>query len=576
MKINLPVTGRENVIAPGRSLVSRTDIKGVITFTNDAFIEVSGYSRAELVGSSHNIVRHPDVPPAVFEDMWDTLHQGLPWRGVVKNRCKNGDHYWVDARVVPVRKNGATIGYMSVRGVPSREAIARAETAYAAIAKAGKVTTANRTGGWKRFISIKNGVLAGIVFVTLMMIAGGVLGISGLHLSSNAMRTLYHEEMEPVQTIGRINFLMAENRAQIALALRHRPAARTAWKPDPGVAEHMATLMRNRSEIETLWKDYNSRQRTGLERELSDRYWRARTRYVEDGLIPAKAALVRGDYDTAEKLLQDNVDPAYEEAKKTVEALLAFVSQKAKGNALSVAELNEKISIVAMGGIAFGSIAFMLAGLFFFRSTVIPLQAAVADLERIAEGNLSGDSDASGYGEPGRVTAALVVMQMHLKVMMDEIRLSAGAIHDQCSSLNRTMMNLSEHSEEQHDRVYQTLDNISESSTGLDRLAADAEELMLVTGLQSTDGVLHETAENAPPNATGGDLPNEAHLMQLIQELAGAARIEAFTLQDTIAQMRQVASLIVDSRGEVQGAWAASQQLERAALELDRLVKYFE
>ena len=115
MKINLPVTGIEHPVPVGRSLVSRTDIKGIITYANDTFVEFSGFPRDELVGRNHNIVRHPDIPPAIFEDMWATLKQGLPWHGVVKNRCKNGDHYWVDARVVPVRKNGATIGYMSVR-----------------------------------------------------------------------------------------------------------------------------------------------------------------------------------------------------------------------------------------------------------------------------------------------------------------------------------------------------------------------------------------------------------------------------------------------------------------------------
>ena len=130
MKKNLPVTGQERTVPDGVRLVSRTDTKGVITFANDAFVEASGYTRDELLGSAHNIVRHPDVPPAVFEDMWNTLKKGLPWRGLVKNRCKNGDHYWVDAHVVPVRKNGATIGYMSVRTKPSRDAVAQAQAAY--------------------------------------------------------------------------------------------------------------------------------------------------------------------------------------------------------------------------------------------------------------------------------------------------------------------------------------------------------------------------------------------------------------------------------------------------------------
>lgn len=548
MKTNLPVTGSEHIIAPGRTLVSRTDTKGMITFANDAFVEACGFSREELIGVNHNIIRHPDIPPAVFEDMWRTLQNGLPWHGVVKNRCKNGDHYWVDANVVPVRKNGETIGYMSVRTVPSREAIANAGAAYIAIAQAGKIPTP-KINRWKNLISIKNGFLAGIAFFMLMMISGGIVGISGLYLSNTAIRSLYHDKMEPVQSIGRINFLMAESRAQIALALRHRPTASTNGKPAPGFDGHMAILAKNHAEIQTLWTSYSSRQRTDIEHELSEQYQKSGTRYIEEGLIPAKDALERGDYDAADKLLQYTIDPTYEEAKKTVEALLAFVSQKAKADTQSTANLNETISIIAMTGITIGSIISILGGLLFFRTMVIPLQAAVTDLERISEGNLSSNSTITGYGELGRVTAAVFTMQMHLKVMMDEIRISENAIHKQCRQLNNTMMNIAEHSDEQHDRVHQILGQINESAATLDSLEA------LILTVESTE---------------------DNQLMPIVQELAGAARIQAFTLQDTIAQMVQMATLIADSRGEVQGAWAASQKLELAALELDKLVKYFE
>ncbi|MBC7860178.1 MAG: PAS domain-containing protein [Burkholderiaceae bacterium] len=218
MRKNFPVTGREVPVPDHVRLVSRTDTKGVVTFANDHFLEVCGFSREELVGASHNIVRHPDMPPAAFEDMWQTLQKGAQWRGVVKNRCKNGDHYWVDAHVVPVRKDGATIGYMSVRTKPSRAAVERAEALYAELAQGASLP--RQAGGWRRLASIKSGVVLGILFMTLMMILGGVLGIGGLNLSSRAMRSLYFDEMAPVQAIGRINFLMADNRAQVALALR--------------------------------------------------------------------------------------------------------------------------------------------------------------------------------------------------------------------------------------------------------------------------------------------------------------------------------------------------------------------
>ena len=120
-----PVTGNEYALpADCHSLVSVTDLKGRITYCNQAFVTVSGFTMAELLGQPHNLVRHPDMPPAAFADMWKTLQEGMPWQGVVKNRCKNGDHYWVLAHVTPSYDNSGTInGYHSNRRVPDKRVI---------------------------------------------------------------------------------------------------------------------------------------------------------------------------------------------------------------------------------------------------------------------------------------------------------------------------------------------------------------------------------------------------------------------------------------------------------------------
>src|SRR5699024_7823086 len=118
-------------------LISRTDLEGNITYANPAFIEVSGFSAEELLGAPQNIVRHPDMPEAVFANFWETLRAGQNWRGLVKNRRKNGDHYWVAASVVPIMVDGEVAGYASVRLKPERDEIERAEAAYARM-QAGK------------------------------------------------------------------------------------------------------------------------------------------------------------------------------------------------------------------------------------------------------------------------------------------------------------------------------------------------------------------------------------------------------------------------------------------------------
>ncbi len=130
MKINLPVTNREVKLNHNQELISSTDLKGRITHCNQAFVEISGFDEQELIGSSHNIVRHPDMPPAAFQELWDTLKAGKSWMGIVKNRTKNGDYYWVDAYVTPVFENDAIVGYESVRFAPRAEDVQRASKLY--------------------------------------------------------------------------------------------------------------------------------------------------------------------------------------------------------------------------------------------------------------------------------------------------------------------------------------------------------------------------------------------------------------------------------------------------------------
>ena len=130
MRINMPVTQVERHLKDGEYIVSKTDLKGRITYVNRPFVEISGFSEEELLGKAHNIVRHPDMPAAAYADLWKTLQAGKPWRGLVKNRCKNGDFYWVEANANPVWEGDRVIGYMSLRTKPSRAQVEAAEQFY--------------------------------------------------------------------------------------------------------------------------------------------------------------------------------------------------------------------------------------------------------------------------------------------------------------------------------------------------------------------------------------------------------------------------------------------------------------
>ena len=329
MKINLPVTQTEKPYPKGKYLVSKTDLKGIITHANDAFVELSGFTREELIGKNHNLVRHPDMPPQAFEDLWRTAQAGRPWRGVVKNRSKSGDHYWVDAFVVPVRKNDQTVGYMSVRSEPSRTQVRDAEALYKRLndSKAALDTK----GSWWQRISVRARMAV---------------------------------------VLGALYLLMA-----ISL-FASKPLFGLSWE-----------------------------------------------------------------------------------------------------------------TVAQTGGFAFVWILFTFGGFSLLANSVMSkVNDAVRHFDRVAQGNLTGEIDISGRNEEGRLLNGLAAMQVHLKVMLDEIREAALTIEAKCSGLNSEMMQVVQQSEEQHGRVQsvaavteefsQSVVEVAQSAEGAARSATESQSLV--------------------------------------------------------------------------------------------------
>jgi len=180
------VTNNEVEVPEGVTIVSQTDLFGTITDVNEALVRISGFSREELMGQPHNIMRHPDVPKAVFKDLWATIQSGKPWVQLVKNRCKNGDHYWVEANVSPVMDKGQVIGFMSVRRRITDEQKRAAENAYKAIDSGKKRISEGYVQGTlpafclaKRF----NPLMILIIMIMVMSVFGilDALGVVKVH-----------------------------------------------------------------------------------------------------------------------------------------------------------------------------------------------------------------------------------------------------------------------------------------------------------------------------------------------------------------------------------------------------------
>ncbi|MBS8240181.1 PAS domain S-box protein [Marinobacter lipolyticus] len=267
MRKNLPVTQREVRMREGGRLITTTDLKGVITYCNDDFVEISGFSREELLGEAHNIIRHPDMPQAVYGDMWAYLKAGKPWMGVVKNRTKAGDHYWVSAYVTPILEGGRMVGYESVRVAPTREQVSRAERLYRQLS-AGKPALS-----WQsRLLSMSKSGWPFALSLALSLVALGT-GASALAMGLVVVGHLVAAGLVLKSVTGRL---------QRVLALRpdafHDPVVARTYSDESGLF----------SEVSMLLMSEEARIRTALARiddqaELLYAQARASHGYISDG-----------------------------------------------------------------------------------------------------------------------------------------------------------------------------------------------------------------------------------------------------------------------------------------------------
>ena len=404
MRVNQPITQVEVNLRDDSMIVSRTDTKGAIQEVNPDFLEVSGFSSTELIGKAHNIVRHPDMPPPAFADLWKTIKAGRPWTGLVKNRCKNGDFYWVEANVTPLRENGVVTGYMSVRRKPSREQIAAAEKLYAAL-NAG---TARLDPPWwraaARRVTIKARVLTLVMGFVLLLVAGGGLGYWSLRATHTGLENVYQNGMLPLLQLQNI-----EN----AYALRVLGAARNA--------AGAGTLAAARADADRDWQVYRDAQAAmGPDPRITDaRLALERAAQASERIDALRA---RGDSAAAARATNEELQPAVEALTDKLRVLMGVQQEAANREYAASRTRFDRFRALVPVGVAIGGCFAILAGVALLRALLVPLGRAYACLQRMSEGKLDVRIDLDKQDEIARILEAAKSMQIKIGYDMAETR----------------------------------------------------------------------------------------------------------------------------------------------------------
>ncbi|MDD2913989.1 MAG: PAS domain-containing methyl-accepting chemotaxis protein [Gallionella sp.] len=480
---NAYVSQKEVPFPVNTVLVSKTDTKGIITYANDAFVEISGYSREELIGTNHNLVRHPDMPPQAFQWLWDTLKQERPWRGVVKNRCKNGDHYWVRATVAPIIEGGQIIGYVSVRKPPTRNQIAGAEALYRELNQSG----AQIVSKYERF-KIKNWSMKAKLQAAIQVPLLLILTVAQLYMTSTLkddMLNLASEKGDQIanQLMDSGNMLMVTG--QIS-DVNNRKLLLTKATSSGNVTS--AQMVRAPQVAEQYGALPEERIKDDIQRQA----------------IETKKQNIMFGKDTSGNPIMRITTP-YLASKNFHGTDCTVCHTVPEGTALGASDIviDLQHDLKRINEIEFrmliGQVALQVFLLFFIGFCVDkfirrPMSEVGKEFRNIMEGNLDTELDISIQDEMGKLMCEIQTMQCYLRTMVDEIVTPVGQMRKRIVDMDVRVSGMANNAMTEQDHIQQiasTMEEFSQSIAEVAHMAADS-----LSNAQSMQKIVEENNSN--------------------------------------------------------------------------------
>ena len=480
MRNNQPVSQREIELKEDDFLVSRTDTKGRITYANPAFIDISGFEHAELIGAPHNLIRHPDMPPAAFENLWKTVKTGETWRGLVKNRCKNGDHYWVNASVTPIIEDGQVVGYTSVRVQASRAAIEQAERAYAEIREGrnkrlyldkGRL---RQKGVIKRLARVRldtiRAKLVGMIVVAglLLLISGG-LGLYGLNVSGERLGQLNNDGLRDVIRLQKIDQTIAQTR-QAMIEPERMELINQRFEMGESIEESAA-------EVAEVWQEYYSREVNATE--LATEFDQQLQTFLQNGMGQAASVLQAEETYQAFTGLDAVISVMTSEGRILSGMVNQLISQKQQAaEAMAVDAQQGQTTMLSAQAIVLGIglLLLILIGMVTLRAITRPLKSAAGFTLQIAGGNLAAKVPAQRRDEVGQLMDSLNTMRKSLSSIISDVKSGIDVVTPAAQDIASGNEELSSRTEQQAASLQQTASSMEEMTATVRQNSENAQE----------------------------------------------------------------------------------------------------